>query len=86
MARIARQAITESNTITIAKGQCPVLSNSKVSRLNVEKVLKPPHKPTNKNIFVFWLSIVFENLNTTSANTKQLIIFASNVAIGKYPE
>jgi len=40
-----KQQNTLSNTLSIARRVCPFLSISKVSKLNVENVLKPPQNP-----------------------------------------
>jgi len=61
----------------------PLLNNSKVSKLKVEKVLIPPQNPTSKSIRNEEVYISFWRQNTnTPANIAQLIRFALRVAIG----
>lgn len=62
----------------------PERINSTVSKLKVENVLNPPQKPTTINNFKVGFAPNFSlNIPIASANTKQLTILDTNVAIGK---
>ena len=62
----------------------PVRNNSTVSKLNVEKVLKPPQKPVMiKNLSNGFTFVLSANTKTVIAKIMQLIMFEKNVASGK---
>jgi hypothetical protein len=78
------QTVTLSIILVIAMNILPERIKSTVSRLNVENVLNPPQKPTTINNFNVGFAPSFSlKIPTASANTKQLNIFDTNVAIGK---
>jgi len=62
----------------------PVRNNSTVSKLKVEKVLKPPQKPVIiKNFNKGFTFVLSAKIKTVTAKIIQLIMLEQKVAIGK---
>ena len=83
---MAKHKTVFTKTLAPAIVNSPRLTNSKVSKLKVEKVERPPQKPVSNNgriIEVDEKAPFSPNKETAPAKTKQLETFAQKVAQGK---
>jgi len=84
--KIAKHKTIFNKIFTPTMVKSPLFSNSKVSKLKVEKVESPPQNPvSNKGLTIeVEEKIPFSPIkNTASPNTRQLNTFATSVDHGK---
>ncbi len=80
---VIKQPITLSSTFPVAHNQRPACTSSSVSKLKVEKVLKPPQKPTAIRIFTSGVMYSFVVARPTNKpRIKQAVKFTINVPLG----
>lgn len=75
---------TEKMILAIPYTSCPFLNNTKVSKLKVEKVLKPPVNPMIKKKYQkFFDENKGSNLPNANPKTTHASTFAKKVPIGR---
>jgi len=81
---MAKPAVKLMTRLRMANKIFPVRNNSTVSKLKVEKVLKPPQKPVIiKNFNKGFTFVLSAKIKTVTAKIIQLIILEQKVASGK---